>query len=361
MRATLAYGRRGLGRTAPNPSVGALVVKDGVVLGRGVTAPGGRPHAEPLALAQAGGATRGATLYVTLEPCSHHGRTGPCTDAIIAAGIARVVVATGDPDVRVAGRGHAQLRDAGIVVETGLCAAEAERDHVGHFRRAMAGRPTVTLKLAETADGYAAGPAGRARLMITGEIANAWVHANRASHDAVMVGAGTARADDPALTVRGPGLDARPARVVLDPGATVSHDSRLLADTGHGPVVIAVDQKADRGRLAGLRERDVQVIEVPGGHEGLDLASVLRALGGQGFTRVFCEGGPRLGAALLRADLVDRVAILTGPDALGEPGLPALDAAARDLLASHFRMIEDRSLGPDRLRLYERASPCSPA
>ena len=213
MRAALALGRRGMGRTTPNPSVAALVVKDGVVLGRGVTAPGGRPHAEPLALAQAGTAARGATLYVTLEPCSHYGRTPPCTASIIAAGVSTVVYALGDPDARVAGRGLEQLCAAGIAVVGPVAARQARRDHLGHILRVTHGRPAVTVKMAQTTDGYAAHATGSKRLLVTGALANAAVHRMRAQHDAMMVGIGTALADDPLLTVRLPGVAAHPARV----------------------------------------------------------------------------------------------------------------------------------------------------
>lgn len=363
MRAALRYGRRGFGTTAPNPCVAALVVKDGVVRGRGVTAPGGRPHAEPLALEQAGEGARGATLYVTLEPCSHHGRTGPCTEAIVAAGVARVVAACGDPDPRVSGRGTAQLRAAGLAVETGLCRAEAAHDHAGHVRRSVDGRPAVTLKLAETADGYAAGSPGSPRLLITGDVANSWTHLARATHDAVLVGAGTARADDPLLTVRLPGLDGRrPARIVLDPRATLDPRSRLVATVSAASLTVLVGPGADPGRVENLRRAGASVMPVGAGPDGrLDLAAALRALGAQGIARLLCEGGPTLASALLEADLVDEVALLTGPDRLDGPGLPALTEAARALLRTGFHLAEARPLGRDRLRRHERTAPCSPA
>ena len=211
MRAALALGRRNLGRAAPNPAVGALVVRGGVIVGRGFTGTGGRPHAETLALSSAGDAARGATLYVTLEPCSHHGETPPCVDAIIASGVARVVTAMDDPDPRVAGRGHALLRAAGLEVATHVLEREARRDHLGHLLRVTQGRPMVTLKLARTPDGYAAGAAHDPRLHVTGPLADAYTHMQRALHDAIMVGAGTAREDDPLMTVRLPGMEDREA------------------------------------------------------------------------------------------------------------------------------------------------------
>src|SRR5580704_1711314 len=205
MALALALGRRGLGRTWPNPAVGAVIVKDGVVVGRGWTQRGGRPHAEIEALRRASAAARGATMYVTLEPCSHHGKSPPCADAVIAAGIARVVSALEDPNPEVAGSGHARLRAAGIAVEVGLGAEEARRAHAGHIRRMRDGRPHVTLKLAVSADGKA-GAAGRRPAAITGEAARARVHRMRAMNDAILIGIGTALVDDPLLTCRLPGM-----------------------------------------------------------------------------------------------------------------------------------------------------------
>src|SRR5579871_4963868 len=216
MQLALVLGRRGLGRTWPNPAVGAVVVRDGVIVGRGWTQPGGRPHAEVEALARAGEAARGATLYVTLEPCSHVGKSPPCADAIIAAGIARVVSAIEDPNPEVAGQGHAKLRGAGIKVDVGLMAEEAARAHAGHFRRIRDKRPYVIAKLAVSADDKIAGP-GHKTVAITGELTNARTHLLRAQCDAILVGIGTVLADDPLLTCRLPGMEARsPARIVLD-------------------------------------------------------------------------------------------------------------------------------------------------
>ena len=204
MAAALRFGRRNFGLTTPNPCVAALIVNDDVLVGRGVTAPGGRPHAEAVALAEAGEAARGATIYVTLEPCSHSGVTPPCAEAIVAAGLARVVAALEDPDARVAGQGFAKLREAGVAVEVGVGEAQARRDHRGHILRATVGRPMVTLKLALTADGYAAGEEHDARLAITGEAANSAVQVMRSLNDAIMIGVGTACDDDPLLTIRLP-------------------------------------------------------------------------------------------------------------------------------------------------------------
>ncbi len=217
MTAALALGRRNMGRAAPNPAVGALVVREGVVVGRGFTGIGGRPHAETMALAQAGDAARRATLYVTLEPCSHHGETPPCVDAIIANGLARVVTAMDDPDPRVAGRGHTLLREAGIEVLPHVLERSARRDHIGHTLRVTEGRPMVTLKLAQTPDGFAAGALHDPRLHITGPLADAYTHMQRSLHDAIMIGVGAAREDDPLMTIRLPGMeDEKRLRVVLE-------------------------------------------------------------------------------------------------------------------------------------------------
>src|SRR5437868_15452656 len=222
MALALGLGRRGQGRSWPNPAVGAVIVKDGVIVGRGWTQAGGRPHAEVEALARAGDTARGATLYVTLEPCSHHGKSPPCADAVIAAGIARVVSAIEDPNPEVAGQGHARLRAAGIVVDVGLGAAEAAHDHAGHFRRVRDRRPHVILKLAVSSDDKI-GAAGRKPVAISGEAAKARVHLLRAQCDAILVGIGTVRADDPLLTCRLPGMAARsPVRVVLDRSLRIS-------------------------------------------------------------------------------------------------------------------------------------------
>src|SRR6202161_2011968 len=228
MQLALTLGRRGQGRTWPNPAVGAVVVKDGVIVGRGWTQPGGRPHAEPEALARAGEAARGATLYVTLEPCSHVGKSPPCANAIIAAGIARVVSAIEDPNPEVAGQGHARLRAAGIAVDVGLGAAEAARDHAGHFRRVRDKRPHVIVKLAVSTDDKI-GAARHKPVAISGEIAKARMHLLRAQCDAILVGIGTVLADDPLLTCRLPGLEARsPVRVVLDRSLRMPGTSRLV-------------------------------------------------------------------------------------------------------------------------------------
>lgn len=358
MSAALELARRGLGRVAPNPAVGALIVKDRVVLGRGATAPGGRPHAEVLALKEAGAAATGATLYVTLEPCSHHGQTPPCTDAVVSAGITRVVSALEDPDPRVAGRGHQRLRDAGIAVTTGILHEPALRANLGHFLRVTQGRAMVTLKLAETADGYAAGPAGTPRLMITAEIANARVHMLRALHDAVMIGSGTALADDPLLTVRLPGLEERkPLRIVIDSHLALSPTARLMATAREHPTLVITGEGAAPETAARFTDAGVDVAYVTRGAGGrVGLAAALALLGARGLTRVFCEGGPRLGGSLITQNLADEIILFRSSEALGEAGLPALDPASRALLAdvSHYHPGESGRIGADSYVHYER-------
>lgn len=359
MAAALRYGRRGLGLTAPNPSVGALIVRDGALVGHGVTAPGGRPHAERLAIDQAGEAARGATLYVTLEPCSHFGATPPCADAIVAAGIARVVCALEDPDRRVAGQGLARLRAAGIALSVGEGAETARRDHRGHILRVVEGRPMVTLKLAQTADGFAAGDEHDARLAITGEAANLRVQVMRSLHEAIMVGIGTARDDDPLMTVRLPGLDARPLRVILDSHLGLSPRSRLGATAREFPTLVIATRAAAKEREAALTAKGVEVARVDPDSSGrVDLGEALRLLARRGLTRVFSEGGPRVGARLIALGLADEVALLTAQRPLARPGLAALDAKAIGVLndPARYREIEAAVYGADSLRRLERLS-----
>jgi diaminohydroxyphosphoribosylaminopyrimidine deaminase / 5-amino-6-(5-phosphoribosylamino)uracil reductase len=358
MAAALNLARRGLGRVAPNPAVGALIVKDGAVIARGVTAPGGRPHAEVLGLQEAGSAARGATLYVTLEPCSHHGRTPPCADAIIAAGVARVVSALEDPDPRVAGQGHARLRAAGIEVEAGVLAGRARRANLGHILRITHGRPMATLKLAETADGFAAGAPDAPRLKITGEAANGRVQMLRALHDAVMVGIGTALADDPRLTVRLPGLeDRKPLRIVVDSHLRLPPSAHLAATAREHPTMLITTGSAPQEAEMGLVAKGVEVVRVRADHAGhVDLAAALNMLGAQGLTRILCEGGPHLATALIAQKLADVVTLFQGPTRLEQPGLQALDAASRAALTDTgiYRKAAQGYAGEDYYSDYER-------
>src|SRR6266850_2573648 len=297
MQLALSLGRRGQGRIWPNPAVGAVVVKDGVIVGRGWTQPGGRPHAEPEALRRAGEATRGATLYVTLEPCSHVGKSPPCADAIIAAGVARVVSAIEDPNPEVAGQGHARLRAAGITVEIGLGALEAAHDHAGHFRRVRDKRPHLILKLAVSSDDKI-GAAGRKPVAITGEAARARVHLLRAQCDAILVGIGTVQADDPLLTCRLPGMEAQsPVRVVLDRSLRIPGSSRLVHSARETPLWIMTSNLSEAAAAMKLGAAGAHVIRVAtttAPPSGLDLAAVLHALSEKGITRLLVEGGARV-------------------------------------------------------------------
>jgi diaminohydroxyphosphoribosylaminopyrimidine deaminase/5-amino-6-(5-phosphoribosylamino)uracil reductase len=357
MNAALNLGSRSLGLTAPNPGVGAILVKDHAVVGRGATAPGGRPHAEPIAIGEAGEAARGATLYVTLEPCSHFGVSPPCVDAVSAAGVARVVSAIEDPNPLVAGQGHARLRAAGIAVSVGVGAAQARRDHLGHILRVTAGRPCVTLKLAETADGFVSAGAHDARLRITGPIADPRVQIMRSAHEAIMVGVGTALIDDPALTVRLPGLDRKPLRVVLDTHLRLPERSRLAATAADIPTLVIAGAAAPDEAARRLADLGVTIERVPIDPEGrVDLHHALRALAARGITRVFSEGGPMVAARLIALGLADQVALITAERPLGRPGVPALDAEARAALldGSRYRPVETSLYGPDTMRLRER-------
>jgi diaminohydroxyphosphoribosylaminopyrimidine deaminase / 5-amino-6-(5-phosphoribosylamino)uracil reductase len=354
MALALALGRRGPGRTWPNPAVSAVIVKDGVIVGRGWTQPGGRPHAEVEALRRAGASARGATMYVTLEPCSHHGKSPPCADAVIAAGIARAVSALEDPNPEVAGAGHARLRAAGIKVDVGIGAEAARRDHAGHIRRMRDGRPQVLLKLAISADGKAAA-AGQRPIAITGEAVRERVHLLRAQSDAIMIGIGTALADDPLLTCRLPGMDKRsPVRVVLDTTLRLPLDSRLVETARATPVWVIAGPKAPRPAAEALRAKGVEVFRVAAHGERLDLAGALKLLAGCGITRLLVEGGPALAAALIAADLVDEAILFHSAKIVGEGGLDALDAAAMAALTQRLKPIGSEAIGPDRQQIYER-------
>jgi diaminohydroxyphosphoribosylaminopyrimidine deaminase/5-amino-6-(5-phosphoribosylamino)uracil reductase len=354
MDLALAIGRRGLGRTWPNPAVGAVIVRDGVIVGRGWTQPGGRPHAEVEALQRAGDRARGATLYVTLEPCSHYGKTPPCADAIIVAGIARVVSALEDPNPEVAGAGHARLRAAGLAVEVGIGTEEARHDHAGHIRRMREGRPHVVLKLAVSADGKA-GAAGPRPVAITGEAARERVHLMRAQSDAIMIGIGTALADDPLLTCRLPGMaQDSPVRIVLDSALRLPLASRLAGSAHEVPVWIIAGKQAQRSLEVGLRTVGVEVLRVEGSGGRLDLASVLKLIARRGITRLMVEGGPTLAATLLAADLVDEANLFVSSTIVGAGGIDALDAAAAAAFSRRLKEVKSEPVGADRQQFYER-------
>ena len=355
MNMALSLARRGLGRTWPNPAVGCVIVNGDRVVGRGWTQLGGRPHAEVVALSQAGAAANGATAYVTLEPCAHHGKTPPCTQALITAGIVRVVAAMEDSDARVSGRGFEQLRAAGIKVETGLCSDDAERDNAGFFLRTEIGRPLVTLKLALTLDGRIATRTGDSQ-WITGPAARRRVHALRASHDAVLIGEGTARADDPSLTVRDMGIARQPVRVVAAQSLSVPLESTLARTARDVPVWLCHGAGASQERQEAWRATGAELVSCKNGDAGLDPSAMLQALGAKGLTRVFCEGGGHLAASLLRADLVDRLIVHGAGVVIGADGLAGIAPMGRDVLgdAPRMRLTEHRQIGPDIEHIWER-------
>lgn len=357
MQLALTLGRRGLGRTAPNPAVGAVIVKDGVIVGRGWTQDGGRPHAEPEALRRAGAQAKGATLYVTLEPCSHVGRSPPCADAVIAAGIARVVSAMPDPNPDVAGQGHARLRAAGIVVDVGLLGDEAARDHAGHISRVVNQRPHVILKLAVSSDDKI-GLAGKP-VAITGEETRSRVHLLRAQCDAILVGIGTVIADNPDLTCRLPGMAAQsPARVVLDRALRISGDSKLVHSARNAPLWLVASETAEAAAATKLGAAGAVIIRLPTRDApGLDLVSIMAALHARNITRLMVEGGARVAKSFLQANLVDEVWLLRGPDAIGDSGVAALHDMPLSTITQSpdFARRASETLGRDTLTIYERA------
>ncbi|HWA42085.1 MAG TPA: bifunctional diaminohydroxyphosphoribosylaminopyrimidine deaminase/5-amino-6-(5-phosphoribosylamino)uracil reductase RibD [Hypericibacter adhaerens] len=360
MRAALTLAARGLGRVWPNPAVGCvLVAPEGRVIARGWTQPGGRPHAEVEALRRAGAAAKGATAYVSLEPCSHHGQTPPCAEALVAAGIERCVAAIEDPDPRVQGRGLAKLRAAGIAVTLGPLQDEAADLNAGFFSRVRLGRPLVTLKIASTLDGRIALAGGESR-WITGEASRARVHLMRAQHDAVLVGGATALADDPELTVRLPGLeDRRPVRIVLDRDLALPPSAKLVVSGDVHPSWIVVGPDVADARKESFRKAGAELIEVPLDKDGrLDLQAVLKALAGRGLTRLLVEGGGRLAASLLAQDLVDRLAWFRSPGIIGGDGIPAAGPLSLASLTEmpRFQRIAAEPLGADLLESYKRRS-----
>jgi diaminohydroxyphosphoribosylaminopyrimidine deaminase/5-amino-6-(5-phosphoribosylamino)uracil reductase len=358
MRAALALARRGLGVCWPNPAVGCVIVHGGRVVGRAVTAPGGRPHAETQALAMAGEAARGATAYVTLEPCNHTGHTPPCTEALIAAGIAHVVIAGNDPDVRVDGAGIQRLRDAGIEVTTGVLTAEADDMQAGFLNRVRYGRPLVTLKLATTLDGRIATRAGESQ-WITGPAARKQAHALRGQNDAVMVGVGTVVTDNPSLTCRIPGYRSTPmVRVVADTHLRTRLTAGVIATAHVDPTWIIHRSGVPADRRGAFTDQGVTLIEVPGAEPGVDLGAALDALGAAGLTRVLVEGGAQIAAALLRADLVDRLAWFHAPGIMGGDGWPAAQAFGVTALASMPRFVRSGhiALGDDMFTEFRKAA-----
>ncbi len=363
MRAALGLARRGLGNAWPNPAVGCVLVNEGRVVGRGWTQPGGRPHAETEALSRAGPGARGATAYVSLEPCCHRGQTPSCAEALIEAGVRRVVAAVEDPDPRVRGGGIQRLRAAGIAAEIGLCADAAAEINAGFFSRVRRGRPLVTVKLATTLDGRIAMPGGESR-WITGAPARARAHLLRARHDAVMVGIGTVLADDPELTCRLNGLGrCPPVRIVVDRQLRIPPTARLLAEAGAAPIWLLAAASADPNRRRALEASGARVIEVADRSDGIDLAAALAALGTRGITRLLVEGGARLVAGLLKAWLVDRLAWFHAPRLIGADGIAAIGALGIAALAEApgFERAATETVGADLLTTFRTRDSQNPA
>jgi diaminohydroxyphosphoribosylaminopyrimidine deaminase/5-amino-6-(5-phosphoribosylamino)uracil reductase len=357
MTAALALAARGLGRVAPNPAVGCVIVKDGRVAGRGWTQPGGRPHAETEALNRAGPAARGACAYVTLEPCAHHGQTPPCAEALIAAGIARCVVALEDPDPRVAGSGLVRMREAGVEVSVGI-GGEASADlNAGYLLVRGQGRPLVTLKLATTLDGRIATKRGDSR-WITGSAARARAHLLRARADAVLIGSGTAVADNPRLDVRLDGLEAAaPLRVVLDGRLRLPLTHDLVIRAKSQPSWLMTHTDGPRDRIEAYRAAGVEVFPIAADEGGnLSIPAALAVLAKRGVTRLLVEGGGHVAAAFLRAGLVDRLVWFHAPKVIGGDGVPAVAGFGLEDLAGApgFKLKHSHRIGEDLVESYAR-------
>jgi diaminohydroxyphosphoribosylaminopyrimidine deaminase/5-amino-6-(5-phosphoribosylamino)uracil reductase len=353
MLSALSLARRGLGQTWPNPAVGCVLVKEGHVVGRGWTQPGGRPHAEAEALRRAGKDAVGATAYVSLEPCAHHGKTPPCADALIEAKVARVVVATGDPDIRVSGKGLARLNGAGVGVMVGVCADEAKALNAGFIQREVTGRPFVTLKLATSLDGRIAAESGNSK-WLTGADARNYAHGLRARHDAILVGIGTVIADDPDLRCRLPGFQGKqPLRVVLDSQARLSAQSKLAQSAIDAPVHVfssavgGAEQWAD-----GVTSTQI----TKGENGGVDPMACLSHLAGLSITRVMIEGGGAVAASFLKNDLVDEICWFRANCVVGSEGVPAVGSMAVEAIAEAPRYVRmsQLELGADLLETYRR-------
>jgi len=364
MELALRLARAGLGTCAPNPSVGAVIVRGAgeaaCVVARGRTQPGGRPHAESQAIAQAGAQTHGATLYVTLEPCAHHGRTPPCCEAVIAAGIKRVVVAVRDPDIRVSGQGIAAMESAGIHVDVGVGAEAAAWVNAGHVLRVTQARPFVQLKIAASADGRIARGTGKPR-WVTGPNARARGHLLRATSDAIVVGRATLQADDPQLNCRLPGLSQHsPLPAVLDSMAQTSSSAALL-DAARSPLIVC-SHKALPLDCERLQAAGAEILVVEGARDGgVDLPAFLAGLSQRGITRLLVEGGPTLWQAFLAAGLVDEIVVFRGREDLGSEGIPALSGQNLQQFSAEqgWNTVERRSVGCDVMTIYRPSDRAS--
>ena len=363
LNASIELGYKYIGRTAPNPSVGAIIVRyddDGPkVVGRGVTGDGGRPHGEVAALNEAGSLAQGATCYVSLEPCAHHGKTPPCVEALFAAGIARVVIAMEDPDPRVKGRGTAYLRDNGITVFENVESIKALRANLGHIKRVQFGRPAVTVKLAVSKDGKI-GRKGEGFIRITNDLSRRAVHAMRARSDTVLVGIGTILADDPDLTCRLPGLESwSKPRLILDTKAQTPLDAKLFDKIDDVPVHIVVGAEADESKMIALEERGAGLIRMENKGKELVLESLLMRLAEEGMTNLFVEGGQQVASAFLDAGFVDRVQLFHGQEDLGDAESIHPLTNNRDisnvLPEAGFEVVKTANYDGDLLETWERS------
>ncbi len=354
MKMALALAQRGLGQTWPNPAVGCILVGNDVVVGRGFTQPGGRPHAETVALNHAGAAAKGATAYVTLEPCSHHGETSPCVETLISAGVSKVVIAMEDPDPRVAGQGIAALRRSNIDVDVGLLKEQATFLNAGFFSRIQRGYPLVTLKYATSLDGRIALGNGKSR-WITGEAGRAYGHRLRAEYDAILLGSATVVADDPELTCRLAGLEERsPVRIVLDSHLKISPNAKILSNKAPTWIFASNASNSEAGKLKKTGAEIIKVDSLSNGH--LNLKAILGVLGDRGLTRLLVEGGARLSASLLKAQLVDRLVWIRSQTILGGDAIPVCDPLAIQELNSALRpkrLGEPFILGNDHIEWFE--------
>lgn len=356
MRAAVNLARRGLGQTAPNPSVGCVIVKNGQVIGRGVTSAGGRPHAEVNALATAGAEAKGATAYVTLEPCNFTGKSGPCTEALISAGVSRVVIGCTDPNPKVNGAGIIKLRAQGIDVIENILRTDCEELIAGFAMVVNHNRPLITLKLASSLDGKIATAKGELQ-WITGEPARRAAHALRGRHDAVLAGVGTVLADDPELTCRIEGFRTAPlVRIVVDLHLRTPLLSQLVRGAAKNPLWILHRNGADKRRVKALESAGVKLIELPASSAGIDLTAAAKALAKHGLTRVLVEGGGTIAAALLRANLTDRLAWFHAPCVIGADGWPAAQGFGIATLAQmpRFTLLAQHRLGEDILTEYKK-------
>jgi len=351
MKIALQLAKRGLGNTAPNPSVGCVIVKNDKIVGRGYTARGGRPHAETIALEMAGENAKGAMVYVTLEPCSHQGQTPPCAEALVDAGVSRVVVATEDISSKVDGKGIEVLENAGIEIEVGLCENEAVDINEGFFSVIERKRPFVTLKLATTLDGKIATATGDSK-WITGKKAQRYAHLLRKINDGILVGSGTVKHDDPMLNCRIKGLEnCSPIRIVADSKLRISESSAIIKTAKDIPVMILATKMREL-----FNPREVEVVLVSADEDGrCDMKESLEKLAEQGITRLLVEGGASIAASLIKRKLVDKIIIIHAPKIVGKDGLPSIsDLGIEDISQSPmFHLLSVRKLGDDVVSEYE--------